>query len=107
MDRLLTSPEFDATKARARLAELRGQGLGDDDPRVGSLRMRVRNIDRLTALRDRTAELLERTLLKMEELNSHVLLLRFAENPEREVAGLMRDLAASVDGLTEGLAATA
>ena len=36
-------------------------------------------------------------------MNSQVLLLRFAENPEREVAALMRDIAAGVDGLAEGL----
>jgi hypothetical protein len=111
MDRLLASPEFDAGAARALLAELstrtQSRSPADGDPRVGSLHTRLRNIERLQTLRDRTAELLERTLLKLEELSSAILLLRFAENPEREVAALVRDLAASVDGLSEGLAATA
>ncbi len=109
MDRLLASPEFDAGAARTLLVELstRRPEARDSDARVGSVQTRLRNIERLQSLRDHTAELLERALLKLEELGSAVLLLRFAENPEREVAGLVRDLAASVDGLSEGLAATA
>jgi hypothetical protein len=107
MDRILATPEFDADRASALLSELHARGAELSDPRALSLRTRLRNIERLKSLREGTAELLERSLLKIEEMSSQVLLLRFAVDPEREVAELMRDIAASVEGLSEGLSALA
>lgn len=104
---LLATPEFDASRAAVLLAELSGRVTDRHDLRESSLRTRLRNIEKLQALRAHTAEILERSLLKLEELSSQVLLLRFAVDPEREVAELMRDIAASVEGLSAGLSAVA
>ena len=107
MDTFLNSPEFDASSVQATLAELTARGYPDDDPRINSVRTRLRNIERLRSLRDQTQENLERAILKMEEMSSHVLLLRFAENSEAEVVELIREITANVEGISEGLLALA
>jgi hypothetical protein len=107
MDTLLGSPEFDADRAETALRGLEGRGYAEDDPRVQSVRARRRNIEQLRQMRDRAGQDLERALLKMEEMRSQVLLLRFANRPETELVDLIRDIAATVEGLTEGMMASA
>jgi hypothetical protein len=107
MDTLLGSPEFDADRAETVLRGLEGRGYAEDDPRVQSVRARRRNIEQLRQMRDRAGQDLERALLKMEEMRSQVLLLRFANRPETELVDLIRDIAATVEGLTEGMMASA
>src|SRR5262249_29665044 len=77
MDALLASGEFDVTQVAAALQDLRARGYEDDEPRVRSLLSRRRNIERLQAMRERTRDELERALLRMEEISSQVMLLRF------------------------------
>jgi hypothetical protein len=103
MDALLSGPEFDPARAEAALQELLGRGYAEGDARVASVRARRRNIEQLGQMRDRVALDLERALLKMEELHSQVLLLRFADRPETELVELVKDIAATVEGLTEGI----
>ena len=103
IDELLGSPEFDEPRVQAALAGLEARGHGGDDPRVLSVRSRLRNIDRLRAMRARTSDDLERALLKIEEMASQMLLLKFAGKPDAEVVGLIKDIADSVDSITEAL----
>lgn len=101
MDSLLESSEFSASRAQSALDELEGQA--PDDPRVRSVRARMRNIERLANMRARAYEELERALLKIEELGSQLALLKFAEDPQPEVARLLQEIAVSVDCVSEGL----
>ena len=105
MDEMLATPEFSAAAAESALADLQGRGKGEDDARVQSVRARLRNVDRLAGMRGRTCEDLERALLKMEEMSSQMLLLKFAGRPDDEVVRLMKDIARSVEEVTEGLLA--
>ena len=107
MDALLGSPEFDARQAAATLEDLRRRGQGDDDARVESVKNRLRNITRLEEMHRRAGEQLERALLKMEEMSSQLLLLQFTEGPEMDVVDRVREIAASVEGLSEGWLAAA
>ncbi len=104
MDALLESSEFDEDDAeRALEALLEDPNVDNTDERVESVRSRLRNIDRLQKMRRRARRDLQRALLKMEEMNSQILLLQFAEQPEDEIAQNIQDIASTIDGLTEGL----
>jgi hypothetical protein len=105
MDEMLETPEFDAHRARRVLQDLETRGHGQEDLRVQSVQARLRNIERLRDMRARAGEDLERALLKIEEMSSQILLLAFAGRPEAEVADLIRDIAQTVDDITEGLLA--
>lgn len=103
MDEALSAPGLDTAVIEAQLASLVAQGGAESDPRAQSLRARLRNIERLRALRGRTAEDLERSLFKMEEITSQMLLLKFAGRPEAEVAELIDGIADRVEGVNEAL----
>ncbi|HEY3355223.1 MAG TPA: hypothetical protein VGQ83_18365 [Polyangia bacterium] len=105
MARLLASPEFDEAEARAALAALAARGRDDRDPHVQSVRARLRNIARLRAMHERTRDHLERATSRMEEMSSQLLVLRFADGGEREAVELVQEIAASVEGIAEGLTA--
>lgn len=105
MDRLLGAPEFDRSATEAALAALTQRGLAEADPRVQSVRARLRNIERLQAMRVHTLENLERVILKLEEMSSQLRLLEFADRPDTEVVGLIKDIAETVEGVAEGLLA--
>ena len=97
MEKLLSSQEFDLSQVDTALGQLHTQGYGEDEPRVRSLYARRRNIERLQTMRDRTCEELERALVRLEEMSSQVLLLRFADQPEARLANLLKDVADNVD----------
>ncbi|MFU8804921.1 MAG: hypothetical protein ACNA8W_13995 [Bradymonadaceae bacterium] len=104
MDELLTSPEFDRDEAENALrALLDNPQITPDDSRIESIEARLRNIERLHTMRERAQRDIERAILKMEEMNSQILLFRFADKPENEMAELIGDISATVDGLSEGL----
>jgi hypothetical protein len=103
MDRLLATPEFSKTRTEALATELEERSVQEDDPRRESLRARAKNIDRLTAMRARLSEDLERALFKMEEMSSQMVLLNFAGRPEAEAVHMIKEIAASNEGVTEGL----
>lgn len=107
MDALLADPELDLDRADAALREIEARAPVQDDPRLQSLHARRRNIEQLRQMRERTSQDLERALLKMEEMRSQVLLLRFANRPETELIELVKEIAASVEGLAEGMMASA
>lgn len=105
IDELLSSEEFDLGAANEALAALARRGVLESDPRHQSVSARVRNIERLAAIRDRTVEDLERIALKLEEMSSRLRLLRFAGKPDAEVVQLFKEVADSVEEVTEGLLA--
>lgn len=107
IDEALAAPGLDPAGIEAQLAELAARGGSEADSRFLSLRARLRNIERLRALRVHTGDDLERALFKMEEITSQMLLLKFAGRPEAEVAELIDGIAGSVEGVTEALFATA
>ena len=103
IDDTLRAPELDAQKLEERLADLVARGCVEGDARAQSLRARLRNVERLRALRARTHDDLERALFKMEEITSQMLLLKFAGRPDAEVAGLIDEIAEGVEGVAEAL----
>ncbi len=105
MDALLGTAEFDEARAAALLEDLQGRGLANDDPRVQSVLARGRNIDRLRKMRDTAREDLEGAALKMEEMTAQVRLLGLVDRPEGQVIELIREVAATVEGVSERLIA--
>jgi hypothetical protein len=105
MDEMLATPEFDTGVAQAALTDLARRGIADDDPRVQSVRSRLKNIERLKAMRERTCEDLERIVLKIEEMISRLQLLKFAGRPDAEVVQLFKEIADSVEEVSEGILA--
>ncbi|MFL5349549.1 MAG: hypothetical protein ACJ8AT_32540 [Hyalangium sp.] len=105
MDALLATPEFDKAAASEQLEALSRRGLPPEDPRVQSVQARLRNMERLAAMRERTAADLERVVLQLEEMGSRLQLLRFAGRPDAELVELLQSVASSVEEVTEGLLA--
>jgi hypothetical protein len=105
MDALLGTPEFDRAVAAGQLEALSRRGLPPEDPRVQSVQARLRNMERLGAMRERTAADLERVVLQLEEMGSRLQLLKFAGRPDAELVELLQSVAASVEEVTEGLLA--
>lgn len=105
MDTLLATPEFDRAAASGQLEALSRRGLPPEDPRVQSVQARLRNMERLAAMRERTAADLERVVLQLEEMGSRLQLLKFAGRPDAELVELLQSVASSVEEVTEGLLA--
>ncbi len=105
MEQILATPEMDRRAAESALTALSARGVPEGDPRLQSVAARLRNIDRLRAMRARTSDDIERVLLKMEEMSTQLRLLAFAGRPDAEVVEAIKDIAASVDGIAEGLIA--
>jgi hypothetical protein len=103
MDALLATPEFDRSAAAEQLEALARRGLAPEDSRVQSVQARLRNVERLGAMRERTAADLERVVLQLEEMGARLQLLRFAGRPDAELVGLLQSVASSVEEVTEGL----
>lgn len=130
MDELLATDEFDEERAQLALeaicqqedrpADPSSEDWSSEDPssadrlskqahtigihaRRDSVGARLRNIRRLKQMRQALSADLERAILKIEEISSQIRLLRFADRPEHEVSELIQDIAATVEGLSEGL----
>jgi septation ring formation regulator EzrA len=107
IDALLGTEEFDLAAAREALARIAARAIPESDPRHQSVQVRVKNIERLHGIRERTLEDLEKIALKLEEMSSRLKLLRFAGRPDAEVVQLFKEVADSVEDVTEGLMAAA
>ena len=103
MEALLATPQFAHDAAEAQLRELTARGVAEDDARVQSVRARLRNVERLRTLRDRTRADLERILLKLEEMASQLHVLKFAGRPEGELLSAIKQIADGVESIAEGL----
>jgi len=106
MDALLLSPQLQRRSAELQLAELQSRGVPEDDARVQSVRARLRNVDRLRALRDQSRADLERILLKLEEMASQLHVLKFAGRPEGELLSVIKEIADGVESIADGLLAS-
>jgi hypothetical protein len=102
MESLLRSPELDRAAVEARLAELLARG--GEDSLAASARARIRNIERLRGIQSKTRDDLERALLELEEMSSQMMLLKFAGS-DGEVLSRIRQIAETVESITEGLIA--
>ncbi|WP_224246387.1 hypothetical protein [Hyalangium gracile] len=105
MDALLATPEFDRAAASRQLEALSRRGLPPEDARVQSVQARLKNMERLGAMRERTSADLERVVLQLEEMGSRLQLLKFAGRPDAELVELLQSVASSVEEVTEGLLA--
>ncbi|MBJ6762022.1 hypothetical protein JGU66_14705 [Myxococcaceae bacterium JPH2] len=103
MAALLATPEFDKSAATAQLEALGRRGLTAEDPRVQSVQARLRDMERLRAMHERSSADLERVVLQLEEMGARLQLLRFAGRPDAELVGLLQSVAGSVEEVTEGL----
>jgi hypothetical protein len=103
MDRLLETPELSTSRAEGLARELVAKGVSADDPRCESIRARLKNIERLAQMRGRLSEDLERALFKMEEMSTQMVVLNFAGRPEAEIVRRIKEIAASVEAVAEGL----
>jgi DNA repair ATPase RecN len=102
MCEMLSEAQFDRARATERLEELE-RSPDADESRLESLRNRIRHIDQLEDMHEALSDDIDRTLLKLEEMTSQIRLLRFAGSPAEEVSDLVRDITATVEGLSEGL----
>lgn len=105
MSQLTKSPEFDRARAISVLADLDERGHDEDDPRVRSVRARLRNIDKLGALHRQAAAELERAALVLEEMSVEIRLLRFADAgaAAEGASARVEEAARMVSALTEAL----
>ncbi|MFB6371749.1 MAG: hypothetical protein ABEN55_01220, partial [Bradymonadaceae bacterium] len=71
-----------------------------------SARNKLRHIRHLKSMRQNVEQSLEAAASKVDEIATQMSLLRFADNPEREVSELIEDIAATVDGVSEGVLET-
>jgi hypothetical protein len=103
MEASLSSPALDPSVVQKELDDLVARGSLSDDPRIESLRSRLRNIERLHGLHASAAGSLERAILKVEEMSTQVLLLRFAESSEADVVEMIKEIAENVEEISESL----
>ncbi len=100
MGELLESPEFDGKEVVRALEALEGRG---EDWRVESLEARLRHIERLKRMHEKTTRNVEETLLKLDEMTAQIALLQFADPGQGEVAFHLEEIALTIEGLSESL----
>ncbi len=100
MEGLLASTEFDMRRVDEALNQLVGEGYGPDEPRITSLKARKKNIEHLKMMRTRTENELDRALVKLEEMTSQVLILRFLDQPEARLTSLLKEMSSSVEEIS-------
>lgn len=101
MNEMLDSDEFDEQQARRELDRTRTEEACE--ARRESAERRLRHIHRLQEMRRNLKRNLQTALGKVDEITTQIALLRFADHPEREVSKLIEDIAATVDGVSEGV----
>jgi TolA-binding protein len=101
MNEMLDSDEFDEQQARGELERTRsGEAC---EARRESAERRLRHIHRLQEMRRNLERNLQTALGKVDEITTQIALLRFADHPDRKVSKLIEDIAATVDGVSEGV----
>jgi hypothetical protein len=99
IDGLLRGKEFDEAEAVAREAELRGRQASECA--LSSASMRVQNIRRLRALRDRFARELDEVGELLVQLRTQADVVRLAGAPDAETRDLVREIISRVEGLDQ------
>ncbi|MFH0901162.1 MAG: hypothetical protein V2A73_11090 [Pseudomonadota bacterium] len=98
---LLARPEFDEGEAVAHYRELEKRGASECA--LTSASLRIQNIRRLAALRDRFANELEDVRELLKQLQTQVEVVRFAGTADASTADLVQELLARVEGLDQVL----
>jgi len=101
IDALLTRPEFDEQDAIARRDALKARSASETA--ISTATMRIQNIRRLRALRDRFANELDEVRELLVQLTTQAEVVRLAGAPDESVAELVRELVSRVEGLDEML----
>lgn len=101
IDALLTRPEFHEDDAIARRDALKARSASECA--ISTATMRVQNIRRLRALRDRFANELDEVGELLVQLTTQAEVVRLAGAPDDSVAELVRELVSRVEGLDEML----
>lgn len=97
IDELLRRPEYDAKHAMARHAQLHDRGASDCA--LSSAAMRLHNIRRLQALRDRFARELDELGELLVQLRTQADVVRLAGAPDAEARDLVLEIISRVEGL--------
>lgn len=96
IDGLLARPEFSETQALARLEELRAKSASETAQSTASIR--VQNIRRLRAMRDRFARELDEVRELLAQLETQAEVVRLAGAPDASTTDLVRELVSRVEG---------
>jgi len=96
IDGLLQRPEFSEAAALERLEELRGRSASETA--VSTASIRVQNIRRLRALRDRFARELDEVRELLAQLETQAEVVRLAGAPDASTTELVRELVSRVEG---------
>jgi hypothetical protein len=101
IDALLGKPEFSETGALARQAELADKGASETALKTAG--MRLVNIRRLRALRERFVRELDEVAEILAQLRTQAEVMRLQGTPDSSCQDLLRELLSRVEGLDEML----
>ena len=97
IDAILARPEFQEQSALSRQRELEARGASEYALSTASIR--IQNIRRLRALRDRFARELDEVQELLSQLRTQVEVVRLAGVPDDETRDLVQELVSRVEGL--------
>ena len=104
IDHLLGTPDLDLERANARLAALEA---ADGPARaIATARLHAENVRRLARLRDRDARALDELADLTAALRTQLVLARFAGSSVDGASGIVGEVWARVEGLSEAMDAT-
>lgn len=101
IDMLLARPEFDEAEAQSRLLALRARSASEQA--IATTTMRLQNIRRLRALRNRFANELDEVGELLVQLTTQAEVVRLAGVAEPSSAELVRELVSRIEGLDQML----
>lgn len=104
LEQLLHTPDFDVGRADARLAAL--EAAGGPARAIATARLHAENVRRLARLRDRDARALDELADLTAALRTQLVLARFAGSSVDGASGIVGEVWARVEGLSEAMDAT-
>lgn len=104
LEQLLRTPDLDVTRADARLAAL--EAAGGPARSIATARLHAENVRRLVRLRDRDARALDELADLTAALRTQLVLARFAGSSVDGASGIVGEVWARVEGLSEAMDAT-
>jgi len=104
LEQLLHTPDLDVERADARLAAL--EAAGGPARAIATARLHAENVRRLARLRDRDARALDELADLTAALRTQLVLARFAGSSVDGASGIVGEVWARVEGLSEAMDAT-
>lgn len=104
LEQLLLTPDLDVERADARLAAL--ETAGGPARAIATARLHAENVRRLARLRDRDARALDELADLTAALRTQLVLARFAGSSVDGASGIVGEVWARVEGLSEAMDAT-